>query len=191
MVHLSAMNKTVALIGRGKTKQFAPWNNPLVDIWAYNDNAMNLPRVDAAFEMHTDALVTDRYTPAIGYVDWLRQPHKFPIWMHDSNPEIPSSCQFPRCAINALYSRNLWKGEREVQDFYTSSTPYAFALAIYRRYERIEIYGIDLAGATGEYAKHSDCIFYWIGKATALGIDVVVHETSPLLEGLKLYGVIK
>jgi hypothetical protein len=143
-------NNTIAIVGRGKTSKFTPWDNPDVDIWGMNDNAMNFPRLDASLEMHTDALVTDRYNVAKGYV---------------------------------------WRGGREQQDLYTSSMPYAIALAIYQRYSRIELYGIDLAGV-GEYAKYADLVLFWIGKATGLGIDVIIPDESPLLQGLKLYGVL-
>jgi hypothetical protein len=182
-------NNTIAIVGRGKTSKFTPWDNPDVDIWGMNDNAMNFPRLDASLEMHTDALVTDRYNVAKGYVDWLREPHPFPIWMHFEHPAIPSSRGYPRNAINAMYSRHLWRGGREQQDLYTSSMPYAIALAIYQRYSRIELYGIDLAGV-GEYAKYADLVLFWIGKATGLGIDVIIPDESPLLQGLKLYGVL-
>lgn len=180
-------NNRVAIIGRGKTNKYTPWDDPDVDLWLYNDFAMSARRVTAMFEMHNDALTADRYGD--DYKAWLQEPHTFPIYMHQTDDCIPASHKFPKYAINALYSRGLFKGAFEEQNFYTSTTPYAIALAIWMRYKRIEFYGIDLAGITGEYAKYADCIFFWLGKASMLGIEIHIHEESPLLSGVKLYGI--
>jgi hypothetical protein len=169
--------KTLAIVGRAKeTRDFAPFDKPEVDLWAFNDNAMRLPRVSAVFELHPDALTADRYEPE--YKEWLRLPHSFPIWMHETHPEIPASRPYPRHAINALYLYGLLHGEEKVEDFYTSGPAYALALAIYQRYQRIELYGIELYD--NGYRKQGDCIFFWLGTAAAHGIEIAIHEKSNL-----------
>jgi hypothetical protein len=168
--------RTVAIVGRAKeTRDFAPFDKPHIDIWAFNDYAMGLPRVSGVFETHADCLTTDRYEEE--YRDWLRQPHPFPIWMHAADPQIPASLAFPRHSISALYS-GLWHGAEKVQDFYTSTTPYALALAIYKHYTRVELYGIELYD--NGYRKQGDSIFFWLGQAAARGIEVAIHEKSNL-----------
>lgn len=172
--------KTVAIVGRSKeTRDFAPFDNPAVDIWAFNDYAPQLPRVSGVFETHPDCLTANRYDDS--YKAWLQQPHDFPIWMHQADPCIPASIPYPRHAINSLYtSGGLWRGEERLEDFYNSTTPYALALAIYKRYNRIELYGIELY--EGKYRKQGDCIFFWIGQAAARGIEVAIHEKSNLFK---------
>lgn len=179
-------NSTLAIVGRGKTREFMPWENPDVDVWAFNDFAMQVPRLTAAFEMHNDWHTADRYGEE--YKEWLRTPQPFPILMHQESDIVPSSKKFPRHAINALYNRNIFRGAIEEQNFYTSSTPYALALALWCRYPRIEIYGVDLAG-DGEYHKYADCIFFWLGKASALDVEIIFHPSSPILERFTLYGI--
>lgn len=168
--------KTVAIVGRStETRDYAPFGDPSIDIWAFNDFASQLPRVTGTFETHADCLTTDRYGE--DYKDWLRQPHPFPIWMHAADPDIPSSLTYPRRGINALYG-GLWRGAQKVENFYTSTTPYALALAMFKRYTRIELYGIELYD--NGYRKQGDSIFFWLGQAAARGIEIAIHEKSNL-----------
>jgi len=168
--------KTVAIVGRStETRDYAPFDNLAIDIWAFNDYAMGLPRVSATFETHPDCLTDSRYGEE--YKDWLRQAHPFPIWMHDADPAIPASVNYPRHGINALYG-GLWRGGERVENFYTSTTPYALALALLKRYTRIELYGIELY--ENKYRKQGDSIFFWLGQATAHGIEIAIHEKSNL-----------
>jgi len=179
------MNKTVAIVGKAqKTRGFAPYDDLSVDMWGYQDFVFkHMLRVTGMFEMHPDCLTTDRYTQA--YQDWLRQPHDFPIWMHEPIAEIPASVKYPRDEVNSMLMHNVWKGEKKVENYYTSSTPYAIALAIWMGYKRIEIYGVELSTADG-YMEERDCVYFWMGKASALGVYIVVHAGSGLLDN-KLY----
>lgn len=176
--------KTVAIVGRGKTAKYAPFDNPNIDIWAFNDNAMTLPRVEAMFEMHPDWDDTERLNGVPGideYRQWLRKPHPFPIYMHDRDPRVPASVDYPINAITFLFHKTMWKGKHEIQHFYTSTTPEAIALAIHKVYERIELYGVELTQEF-EYANHRDSVFFWLGRATGAGIQVAIHEESKLYD---------
>jgi hypothetical protein len=169
--------KTVAIVGRSKeTRDLAPFDNPRVDIWAFNDYAMQLPRVTGVFETHPDCLTADRYDDA--YKEWLRLPHEFPIWMHESDPAIPASLTYPRNAICALYATSLWRGGERVQHFFSSTTAYALAMALWKRYNRVELYGIELYD--NGYRKQADCVFFWLGQAAARGVEIIIHENSNL-----------
>lgn len=177
--------KTVAIVGRGKTCQHAPFDNLDIDIWAFNDNAYTLhqtSRITAAFEMHPDWADAPRLNDVPGiqeYREWLRKEHDFPIYTHGLDRRIPASVEYPADKINRIFQCTLFKGDTEVKDLYTSTTPYAIALAILQTYRKIELYGIELSQET-EYREHRDSVFFWIGRATAMGIKVVVHEDSKL-----------
>ncbi len=174
--------KTVAIIGRGKTCQYAPFDNANIDIWAFNDNAKALPRISAMFEMHPDWADSPRLNSVPGieeYRKWIQLLHPFPVYMYNADPRIPSAVRYPFEYIANTFRRTLMKGENEVSDFYTSTTPYAIALAIYKGYERIELYGIELTQET-EYRDHRDSVFFWLGRATGLGVQVYTHEDSKL-----------
>lgn len=130
-------------------------------------------RVTAVFEMHPDALVTDRYTPE--YKAWLRMRHNFPIYMHDALPEVPSSITFPRVPLLGLH-----KGERKIRNFYTTTPPYCLALAWLLGYSRVELYGIDLDKE--ERQAHRDSVFFWIGFLLAKGVDIYIPAECNLLD---------
>lgn len=163
--------ETVAIIGRGRTRRYIQYVEG-VDYWAFNDNARTIPEqyLSGMFEMHPDWQT--RYNGIIGcegYSEWLMQPHTFPIWMHDADPLIPASRKYPM-------------GE---DTFFTSTTPYALALAISSGYKIIQMWGIE-ADPGGEYAQARDAIFYWMGKARGAGIRIDLHPENQLFKA-KLY----
>jgi hypothetical protein len=131
----------------------------------------------AAFEMHPDALTTERY--GADYKEWLQQPHDFPIYTHGIMPGVPASQPYPIDVIRERYGRFIWQGENRVQDFFSTSFPYAFALAITKHYPIIECYGIDMTDKGG-YAKHKPDVFYWLGIAPATGIQIYFPEDTQL-----------
>jgi len=183
---------TLAIVGKSQlTRSFAPFEDPNVDVWAYNDHPYKHPeiykRISALFEMHDDALTADRYSQE--YKAWLREKHPFTIVMHDHDPEIPSSWAFPRKAIGNFFMNHIYRGEKMVKDFYTSSTPYALALALHQNYTRIELYGVELSTDEGWY-KERDCAFFCMGQAAAHGVDVIIHPLSKMFD-VPLYGKTK
>lgn len=170
--------QTLAIVGNGRTRTLAPHDDPTRVIWTMNNHAMLWERrTDAVFELHDDVLETTRYDDA--YKAWLRKRQTFPIYMLTPNDFIPSSVRFPLSEIWQAFGRRLLKGDGAVMDFYTSTIPYMIALAMYKGFERIELYGIEL-DKLEEWAHHRDSVFFWLGKATALGVDVWIPEESVL-----------
>lgn len=180
--------KSVAIVGKAmRTRDFAPYEDASVDVWGYQDFVFkHMPRCSGMFEMHPDCMTTERYTEK--YKNWLKEPHPFPIWMHTADPNIPASVNYPRAEINDRFMRNVWKGGKEVKNYYTSSTPYAIALAMWMGYQKIELYGIELSTADG-YTAERDSVFFWIGKASAMGVRVDIHAESELLDN-KIYPIV-
>lgn len=171
--------KTLAIVGNGRTRVYAPHEDKSIEVWTMNNHAFLWNRrTTAVFEMHPDVLTAKRYSDE--YKEWLRQIHTFPIYMHDTHPDIPSSIRYPREGISAIFGRHLYKGVQAVRDFYTSTFPYALALALQHGYERIELYGVDLDKE--ERMQHRDCVFFWLGKATMLGVDISIPEECELYQ---------
>jgi hypothetical protein len=157
-----------------------PYDNPQVDVWGYQDFVLkHMPRVTGMFEMHPDWIQSEKYTAE--YKAWLQEPHDFPIWMHHMDPRVPACVLYPRGEVTERFGRNVWKGMKEVRNYFTSTTPYALGLALLMGYKRIELYGIELSTADG-YTDERDCVFFWKGKASALGVEVFVHEESGLFD---------
>lgn len=178
--------KPLAIVGNGITRKGAPLGNPNYDVWTMNNHAYLWQKIPTAiFEMHPDAVGAERYDE--GYKDWLKANRDIPVWMHERNPHIPASIPFPREEISGLWGGSLMKGDRYIQDFYTSTTPYMLALALFKGYSYIELYGIDLNKE--ERIQHRDCVFFWLGILSANNVEVVIPEDSPLIDGEALYPI--
>jgi hypothetical protein len=63
-----------------------------------------------------------------------------------------------------------WNAEK----YFTSSVAYALALAIYKGYQKIEVYGVEMETNT-EYGHQRVGVAYWIGFAEGQGIEVDFH----------------
>lgn len=171
--------KTVAIVGKAQaTRGLAPYDDPDVDIWCLNVSYRHSRRISALFEMHPDWETTNRagYTPE--YKLWLQQPHEFPIYMHYEDARAPACVPFPIREIGDTLGRHIFRGSLEVQNFYTSSVPFALALAAYQNYTRVEMYGIEMYN--DQYLPLRECVFFWWGKLSALGIDVIIPPASAL-----------
>jgi hypothetical protein len=75
-------------------------------------------------------------------------------------------------------------------NYFTNTVDYALALAIYKGYKDIHLYGVNLE-LDGEYAYQKPGCEFWIGQAMGRGCDVHIHgEYSSLLKTQdgRLYG---
>jgi hypothetical protein len=186
--------KTVAIVGSNdKTRDLAPWTDPSKDIWLMNTSPAQegdkawVKRVDAMFEMHKpENYMNPENLDAPYYWKWLQAPHEFNVWMQGQVADVPSSKMYPLNDVSITLMRHVFKGDREVRHFYTSTVVYALALAIFTGYKRIELYGVEMTQGT-EYAYQRDALFFWIGKASGLGIDVCLPEGCSLFD-VPLYG---
>lgn len=74
-------------------------------------------------------------------------------------------------------------------DYFSSTVDYAIALALYRGFRQIDMYGVTMGSTTDYYKIKCGCDF-WCGYAKGLGVDISVHgETSVMrtIDG-KIYG---
>ena len=95
------MNDTVAIVGtHPDTRDNAPFDDPSVDIWVFNEAASKRVkddqpwawRVDAVFQMHLPVIYKSKYNRSDPYYwQWLQEDHPFPIYMHDVDPEVPAA----------------------------------------------------------------------------------------------------
>lgn len=171
--------RPLAIVGNGMTRTSAPHANTDYDVWAMNNHPfLWKKRITALFEMHPDVLETNRYTD--DYKAWLKQKHDFPIYMHHIHPDIPNSVQFPREDIANFRGGLFQKGDKFIQDFYTSTFPYCLALALHLGYSRIELYGVDLNKE--ERIQHRDSVFFWLGILQANHVEIVIPADSPLVD---------
>lgn len=102
------------------------------------------------------------------HYDWLKST-TIPVLMQDHYEDVPASVKFPLEEI-----RNEFKGAPQ---YFTSSVAYALAYAIYKKYKRIELYGVEMETNT-EYAHQRPGVAYWCGIAIGRGIEIDFHSKN-------------
>jgi len=118
----------------------------------------------------------------------------FPIYMQEAHDDIPGSIKFPLEEIKERFLRGrLWRRIRDEEgnviglepfDYFTSSFAYMCSLALYEGFERIEVYGFEMATDT-EYRYQKGSTEFWLGVAAEMGVEVILEEKCQLLKGGK------
>jgi hypothetical protein len=163
----SRCNKKLAIVcGSPSSEMLAPFNDPDYEVWVLGNRCQNYPRFDLIFEIHDST--EEQHDP------------RYPQWLVDKNIPLIVGEGFP---IKADHVTVFPFGESEKlfgSLYLTSSPAMMLCLAILRGYEYIELYGVDLAIDDFEYFWQRPCMEAWIGFARGRGIDVVLHELSPV-----------
>ncbi len=166
----------VVLLGTAPSSMMlAPYGNKDWDVWACSPGTMSAPRVDRRYELH-------RWEPgkewfSEGYVSMLKA-FPGPVVMGQRIPEIPNSV-----ALN-------WKAhvERFGRYFFTSTLAWMMADAICEGFDKIALYGVDMAATTEYHDQRMGCQ-YMAMIAQHLGIEVGVPPESDLFRPAPLYGI--
>lgn len=168
--------KQVVLLGTAPSSfSLAPFHNKEWDIWACSPGTCSAPRVDRRYELH-------RWEPgqewfSEGYIKILKEC-KGPVIMSEQVDEIPN------CQVVDWMARVEYFGPY----FFTSTLAWMMADAILEGYEKIALYGVDMA-ATSEYHDQRMGCQYFAMLAASRGIEVGVPPESDLLRPAPLYGV--
>lgn len=114
-------------------------------------------------------------------LDWLKS-HPGPIYTSRLHPDYPGLVEFPLEAV--INSCGV--------PYFNSTAAYAVALAIHEGAEVISLFGCDYTYPNAHHAeKGRACVEFWLGVATARGIEVrLAGQTSLMdaIEGRQLYG---
>lgn len=185
--------KSVAIVGSHPvSREGVPYDREYVDIWVFNEAAsLGWPkRITAAFQMHKPPIwknpnnLNDK-----NYPQWLQAKHDFPIFMIEKFAEVPSSEKYPLDDVVKALLPNFVRGRKDrsqIRTVFSSTIAYSIALAIYKGYEQIMLYGVEMDSNT-EYMYQRSDVYFWIGVAVGRGIDVIINEKSKTFDGL-LYG---
>jgi len=148
-------------------------------------------RWDAVFQIHKPAV----FKNPLNFSDpfhwkWLQEDHgSRSIYMIDKVPEVPNSVKYPYDQIVEKYlsTIKLVKSDKEIQlEYFTSTFPYAIALALHLGFTTIEIYGVELSNGT-EYEYQRSCFAFWLGIATGQGVEVKLNSAHTMFTHL-IYG---
>lgn len=207
--------KTVCICGSDpRTRDLIPWKDASKEFWVLNEAAsrptpigahgktlsaeeialsvkpvrLDPPwpkRVDAVFQMHSPAIYTStKNLSDPNHWVWLQEPHPFPIYMQGADERVPASVRYPLEEVTAMIRNIQLRGNPLI--YFTSSMAYAMGLAVYRGFDAIELYGVELDSGT-EYEYQRACMLFWIGLAGGRGIDVRLFSGEGMFERL-LYG---
>ena len=179
-------NKTIAIVGsHPRTRSAFDFARTDCDVWVFNE-ALAEPsgwckRADAVFQMHNPAIwrsPLNRNDPK--HYDWLKSGNTPEVIMQERYEDVPKASKYPLEQIQKTLLANF-----SVKRYFTSSISYAIALAIYRGYTRIELYGVELESNT-EYFYQRDCATFWTGLAVGRGVDV--YAPVGMFDSPYLYG---
>lgn len=169
--------KSVAIVGFSPLTLPYTKNSKADEVWtlnhAYRMVPDPIPRIDRHFEIHDKLWFLRKESHKSNeYWEWLKQKHNFPIYMQEPNEEIPSSVKYPYDEV----VRDIFGLFRP---YFTSSFSYMLGLAILEKFQRVEIYGIEMETDT-EYAYQKPGGEFMIGVALGRGINVVLRPECRL-----------
>jgi len=160
------MKKTIAIVGsHPDTRGRLDFDRTDCDIWVFNEALKEewCKRADGVFQMHLPEIwrsTANRNDPK--HYEWLKSNQDVDIYMTEAFEDVPKSIKYPLSDILSRFPTT--------KRYFTSSVSYALALAIFKGYERIEIYGVEMETGT-EYGHQRVGVAYWIGVADGLGIE--------------------
>lgn len=117
-------------------------------------------------------------------------PDEWPDLEEECFDDVPGSVVFPYWQIVEKYLGKVHRQVDEeiiINEYFTSSFAYMCGLALYLGFERIEVYGFEMATET-EYMYQKGSTEFWIGIASQHVEVYLPHRTTRLLYG-ELYGV--
>lgn len=212
---LGGARKRIAVCGfASSSRDLAPVHDPAWEIWGLNQLYRHIKRADRWFDVHyyweQEVVPGTEGTGAGSYVQWLATCG-MPVYMHHLVAEIPTSVRFPverlierhgsdyftstiafmvALAVDEIEGRveaefRDWiraHGKREVE----ATDLGALKKAMYGEYA-VGVFGVDLI-VGDEYFWQKSCAEFWLGQASARGINVVLPPMTALCKQLYRYG---
>jgi len=166
----------------------APWNEDGIEEWIGLNDAhqlafMRMDKITRWCQIHQKwryMRKNPRYD--IDHWAWLQKNHPFPIYMQRHDPDVPSSVPIPlREICERFLAGKFSRGdayERVLQ--FGSTFSYIIPMALMEGAQRVEFYGVELAQEV-EYIEQRPSTHFWIGLASALGMEVYVPRVTRIL----------
>jgi chaperonin cofactor prefoldin len=174
------------------SRNLTPYEDESFEIWGLNRGTIFMHRADRWFDLHSPQIRgTEERRPG----DHLKFLKAFPgpVYLHEVDPEIPTSVAYPLVEVAADIGGGLFRlgkdgaqHEATNEPYFDSSIAYELALAIYERFDEIWLVGVDL-NTESEYVWQRSGVSFLLGVALGRGIKVVLPDNCPLLRG-NLYG---
>ena len=121
-----------------------------------------------------------------GHFDWLKKNEwDIPIYMQYWHELVPKSLSYPLHEVVDLVFPNFRRGDAKVK-YFTSTFAYMMGIAVLENFERVEIYGFEMAD-NEEWVHQKACSEFWIGYAMGKDIEVYTPPNCQILFSA-LYG---
>ncbi len=136
------------------------------------------------FNVHRPAHIEKRHS---NFGPWMRkQDGSRPVYTLEPDASIPGNVIFPGLQLIAHFDDN----------FFTHQAAWLVALAIYEKFERIELWGYQFGAGSAphsptvkhKYAWERPCIIHWLARARQAGIEVVTPPEAKLHAKQFIYG---
>jgi hypothetical protein len=194
---------TVAIVGKGEGRGLAPRRKTKgVEVWATNNAGMQ-QYCDMVFDMHnfdwTEEENLANYSHLIGIIPQeeieKRAAQRFKAfkvmrnWMRENDKAIMSVKKYTDLNKSYVYPLEAIIKKFDC-DLFTSVVPYMIAYAIFKKFKKIDLYGINCA-SNEEWRDQRDAVTGWLMFAKGKGIKVTVNGGAkrPLrAHDHKLYG---
>ena len=182
--------KKVAIVGFAGTRDQAPFTDPEYEIWTVNNLYQFVPRQDRIFEIHQRWRWAGEVHGMAGaeYLGYL-QTCGIPVYNNEKYDDIPTSIRYPlETMVKEFGVQRTGLVNPDTRDgYFTNSISYMIALAIYEKFETIEVYGVDMAVGS-EYNDQRPSCEYYLGICKGRGIDMRLPAESDLLKTRFHYG---
>jgi hypothetical protein len=138
---------------------------------------VKLPREPSGWEKLKRRLIKPRE-----YEHYLNQEKENtkPIYMQHWTPDVPGSVAYPLYEVQKRVFKNFKRGDNPHVKYFTSTFAYMMGIAEYEDFERVEIYGFEMADEI-EYITQKSCAEFWIGCLLGKGVEIYVPENCQLL----------
>ena len=175
------MGRKLALCGsHSASGEDAPWTDPSWEFWGHaSSRAWYRREMDRYFDMHVKACWTRAGKKGARYPKWLAA-NRVPIYMQDHYPEVPASIKYPKGRILLEFA--------DARNYFTNHVAWMIALALTEGVSTIGLFGVNYS-TQSEYERQRGSAEYWLGRASGMGVRIVLPEQCTLLhEPALLYG---
>jgi len=182
--------KVVRILGMAPNLSEMPPTPAGYEVWPSNSPKgyrLRLPRIIDENEWTAWFNIHSRHHMEITYprgLEWYKKqdPTK-PIYTQKFWPDIPGCVVFPGPEIQEFFATATGPNR-----YFTCSVAWLVAFAIYKGFERIELWGFRLSDSKPNHAYtwERPCFFYWIQQARDRGIEVWYQpeiEALPFIVG--------
>ena len=158
------------------------FDDPDLEIWSLNQLYMAFPDIAPKttrwFQIHHRTSYDQTVGRDHSHHEWLTKQKDFPIYMQEENKDVPCSVRFPKEMMMNVFG-NYW----------TNSISWEIALAVYEGFEKIYLFGVDMA-QDSEYSFERPSVEFFLGWACGATGDknrIVIPEKSDILKTLWIY----